>query len=60
MFGSLVKNSRNIKGFDFETIEKLVTPAIKKSDYSQKEFLTLLQKADEIYYPNKKRKKKKK
>jgi Ca-activated chloride channel family protein len=60
MFGSILKKSKYIKGFDFNDIQDLVSPAIKKDNYLQQEFIALLEKADDIYHFNRKKRKKKK
>ena len=56
MFGSLLKQSRHSKTFTFMDVYNLASTAANTSDYAQKEFLALLQKAHKLYTPKKKKK----
>jgi Ca-activated chloride channel family protein len=56
MFGSLLKQSKHSKNFTFTDIYNLAITAAKPTDYSHKEFLTLIQKAQKLYNPKKKKK----
>jgi Ca-activated chloride channel family protein len=58
MFGSLLKQSKFAKGYTFTDVFNLAAPAIDPTNFSQAEFLTLVQKADRIYNPTKKKKRK--
>ena len=55
MFGALLKQSKYAKNFSFTDTYKLALSAAKKNDYAQQEFLQLLQKANKIYNPRKKK-----
>ncbi len=60
MFGSILKKSKFVKGYDLFDIGELVSKGLKKENYLHKEFLILLQKAEEIYGISKKNYKKRK
>ena len=55
MFGALLKQSKYAKNFSFTDTYKLALSAAKKNDYAQQEFLQLLQKANKIYNPRKRK-----
>jgi Ca-activated chloride channel family protein len=55
MFGALLKQSKYAKEFSFTDTYKLALSAAKKNDYAQQEFLQLVQKANKIYNPRKKK-----
>ena len=57
MFASLIRNSQYVKNYNFDTVLQLAQTAANLANFSQKEFLTLIDKADIIYNPLKKRKK---
>jgi Ca-activated chloride channel family protein len=57
MFGSLLKQSKHAKNYGFMDIYNLAVTAAKPYDYAQMEFLTILQKANKLYNPTKKKKK---
>lgn len=57
MFGALLKNSVYAKNYSFTDVLQLATGAADKNNLAQQEFLTLVQKADKIYLPIKKKKK---
>jgi Ca-activated chloride channel family protein len=57
MFGSLLKNSNFAKNYGFADVLQLASSAVNPSNFAQKEFITLVQKADRIYNPVKKKKK---
>jgi Ca-activated chloride channel family protein len=57
MFGALLKNSNFSKNYTFSDVLTLATTAVDKTNVAQQEFITLVQKADRIYLPNKKKKK---
>jgi Ca-activated chloride channel family protein len=59
MFGALLKDSPFAKTYSFEDVALLATSALDKTSFSQQEFINLVQKADNIYNPIKKKKKKK-
>ena len=60
MYGSLIKKSKFANGYDFNDINMLVEPVLRKDNYLHQEFLGLLTKSENIYHLNKKKKKKKK
>lgn len=60
MYAGILRYSKYIKGFDFNDIADLVTPVLKTNNYLHQEFLTLLDKSENIYHINKKKKKKSK
>lgn len=60
MYASLLRKSKHCKGFDLMDISNLVAPVLRKDNYLHQEFLTLLEKTDEIYHINKKKRKKEK
>ena len=55
MFGSLLRNSKFVKDITWSDIIELAKPAIDKNNYSQVEFLSLVEQAKKLY--SKKRKK---
>ncbi len=57
MFGSILRGSKYITGFGFESVLQLAQTAVKPSSFSQKEFLDIVEKADAVYNPGKKKKK---
>lgn len=57
MFGSLLKQSKHSKNFSFTDVYNLALTAAKPSDYAQMEFLNLVQRANRMYNPTKKKKK---
>jgi Ca-activated chloride channel family protein len=59
MFGSLLKQSKFAKNYSFNDVLLIANNAANNS-YVQKEFITLIQKADKIYNPPTKKNKKKK
>lgn len=59
MYASLLRKSKHCKGFDLMDISDLVLPVVKKDNYLHQEFLTLLEKTEDIYHLNKKKRKKK-
>lgn len=58
MFGSLLRQSKYVKGSRFEDALALARTAADLSDLQQKEFLTLIEKAIKVYTPVKQKKKK--
>ncbi len=58
MFGLKIKQSKYIKPVDWQDIEKITTDCYDPSSYLQKEFLSLIGKAEEIYSTKKRRKNK--
>jgi Ca-activated chloride channel family protein len=57
MFGSLLRGSKYVKDINFESVLQLARTAAQQKSVSQKEFLEVVEKADEIYNPGKKKKK---
>ena len=55
MFGSLLRNSRYVKNITWNDILKIATTAVDENNYAQREFLTSVQHARNVY--GKKRKK---
>jgi len=55
MFGSLLRNSKHVKGITWSDITNIAKPAADLTNYSQKEFLELVELAKKLY--GKKRKK---
>ncbi|HET7898353.1 MAG TPA: YfbK domain-containing protein, partial [Flavisolibacter sp.] len=55
LFGSLLRNSRHVKGASWNDVLLLAKPSIDKNNYSQVEFLSLVEMAKKLY--SKKRKK---
>jgi Ca-activated chloride channel family protein len=55
MFGALLKQSKYAKDFSFTDTYNIALSAAKKNDYAQQEFLQLIQKANKIYNPRKKK-----
>ncbi len=58
MFGSLLRQSKYVKGSQFEDALALARTAADLSDLQQKELLTLIEKAIKVYTPVKRKKKK--
>lgn len=56
MFGSLLKQSKYAKNYNFSDVYSLATASAKPNDYAQQEFLTLIQKCNKLYNIKKKRK----
>lgn len=59
MFGMKVKQSPYIRDAGWDQVRALAHAAADKSVYLQKEFVALVEKAEQIYNPGKKKKKKK-
>lgn len=57
MFGSILRGSRYIKDVSFETVLQLAQTAAQPNNVSQKEFMDVVDKADAIYNPGKKKRK---
>jgi Ca-activated chloride channel family protein len=57
MFGALLKNSIFSKNYTFTDVLALASAAADKSNIAQQEFINLVQKAERIYQPTKKKKK---
>jgi Ca-activated chloride channel family protein len=57
MFGSILRGSKYMSGFGFESVMQLALSAVNTANVSQKEFLDIVDKADEIYNHRKKKKK---
>lgn len=57
MFGALLKNSNFSKNYTFTDVLTLANTAADKSNFTQQEFMVLIQKAERIYQPIKKKKK---
>lgn len=55
MFGSLLRHSKYAKGFTWSDVANIAKPAIDPTNYSQQEFLELIELAKKLY--GKKRKK---
>lgn len=55
MFGSLLRKSRYVKDISWNTVLQTATRAADTSNYSQKEFLSLVQQAKLIYSKKRKR-----
>ncbi|MGZ3956049.1 MAG: YfbK domain-containing protein, partial [Flavisolibacter sp.] len=49
MFGSLLRKSRFVKDVSWNEISNIATASVASDSYSQKEFLTLIQSAKNIY-----------
>lgn len=60
MFGTLLKQSKYVKGYTFNDVIAMAQSGYSGKDYAQQEFMNLVEKADELYNPGKKKKKKKK
>lgn len=60
MFGGLLKQSDLWKNYTWDDLLNLAQTAVNPASYVQSEFLALLQKAKDIYMPDKKKKKNKK
>jgi len=58
MFGGLLKQSELWEYLTWDAILKIARNAAADNDFSQKEFITLVEKAKVIYEPYKKKKKK--
>lgn len=59
MFGTLLKQSKYVNDYDFETIYNIANPCVLQNEYAKQEFLNLLYKADKLYFPKRKRNSKK-
>ncbi len=57
MFGALIKNSSFSKNYTFSDVLVLANASANKSNNAQQEFISLVQKAERIYQPTKKKKK---
>jgi len=57
MFGELLKQSGFAKNYSWNDISLLSRSAVNMHDYSQAEFLNMVEKAKKIYTPGKKKKK---
>ena len=55
MFGSILRGSKYINGIGFDDVLQLAQMSAKSADVSQKEFLDVVDKADAIYNPGKKK-----
>jgi Ca-activated chloride channel homolog len=55
MFGSLLRNSKHVKSISWNNVLEVAKPAVDEGNYSQKEFLQLVEAAKRLY--GKKRKK---
>ncbi len=56
MYGSLLKQSKHAKNYTFNDVYNLAMTSAKPTDYAHQEFLRLIQKANKLYNPKKKRK----
>lgn len=59
MFGALLKNSVFAKNYTYTNVLELANSSADKSNLPQQEFISLVQKAENIYQPIKKKRKKK-
>jgi Ca-activated chloride channel family protein len=57
MFGALIKNSSFSKNYTFSEVLALADASADKNNIAQQEFISLIQKAERIYQPTKKKKK---
>jgi len=57
MFGSILRGSKYIKDVGFETVLQLAQSAAQPNNVSQKEFMDVVDKADAVYNPGKKKRK---
>lgn len=57
MFGALLKNSVFSKNYTFSDVLELANAAGDRTNIAQQEFINLVQKAERIYLPTKKKKK---
>lgn len=57
MFGALLKNSNFSKNYTFSDVLTLANNALDRTSIAQQEFISLVQKAERIYLPSKKKKK---
>lgn len=57
MFGALLKNSNFAKNYTFSDVLDLANTSADKGNIAQQEFISLVQKAERIYQPLKKKKK---
>jgi Ca-activated chloride channel family protein len=57
MFGSLLKSSPYAKNYSYNDVLKIASSSASTTDVAQQEFITLIQKAEKIYNPKKKKKK---
>ncbi len=55
MFGSLLRQSPFTKGVGWNDILSIATPSMQKNNYSQKEFIELLEQAKALYYRNRRK-----
>lgn len=55
MFGSLIRKSKFVKDISWNDVLELATASAAKDNYSQQEFISLVQKAKTIYGKKKKR-----
>jgi Ca-activated chloride channel family protein len=58
MFGEFLRMSENAKNYTIDDISQLAKSAADKKDYSQAEFINMLELAKKIYNPNKRKKEK--
>ena len=56
MFGSILRGSKYVNGFGLESVLQLSRTAAKPYNFSQKEFIDIVEKADDVYNPSKKKK----
>lgn len=59
MFGSILKRSAFVKNYLFEDVWDLAKTAVNPNNPQQAEFLSLVEKAGDIYEPNRKKRKNK-
>jgi len=57
MFGSILRGSKYIKEVSFETVLQLAQTAAQPNNVSQKEFMDVVDKADAVYNPGRKKRK---
>ena len=57
MFGEFLRKSAYAKGYTLEDISLLAHNAVDRNDYSQIEFLAMLEQAKKVYNINKKKEK---
>jgi Ca-activated chloride channel family protein len=55
MFGSLLKQSKYAKNYNFMDVHSLASSSVRFNDYAQQEFLKLILKANKLYNIKKKR-----
>ncbi|MGZ5189659.1 MAG: YfbK domain-containing protein [Flavisolibacter sp.] len=56
MFGAALRNSRFVKDINWNDIQKIAYDAVDRNNYSQMEFLTIVQNAENIYGKKKRKK----